>query len=301
MPKVPPRPTQRRLERSTSPSRGRFAQSPLNEIPFLPKSPQPLRSQNNGNLGVPDAIGRSGSVDMPSVGEEGKEYAAVAEDLSSSRAASTSPEQTRTVGDDIKLFAPKPSLTAQNLRQRVATVTRTDSDKAASFGIGKPSSDEEPALSNRSLKKKASTTSQLSATDSHVEDEQGIPEIGQQVPMYPNAGDVQAPSPAPVLSLAEGLKKHHYRKTSSRGFAELPPGSYGLHGHNVVSQVKLDADYYSKHPEAVKKEYCHYQYDRPSDTALSSEQLNKIVRETPHRVGKLGFLVLSSFLPPQAV
>ncbi len=105
------------------------------------------------------------------------------------------------------------------------------------------------------------------------------------------------PLPPPVLSLAEGLKKHHYRKTSSRGFAELPPGSYGLHGHNVVSQVKLDADYYSKHPEAVKKEYCHYQYDRPSDTALSSEQLNKIVRETPHRVGKLGFLVLSSFLP----
>jgi len=211
---------------------------------------------------------------MPSVGEEGLEYANLAEQLS--------PEHTSTVADDLKLHAPKPSLPAVSTKQRIMQVTRTDSDRAASFGIGRPSSIDDSTHvlpSNRSLKKKASTTSQLSLK-SDFDDEHGIPEIGQQVPMYKNAGDVQAPSPAPATEGA--LKaKHHARKGSARG--NLPPGSYGLHGHGVVPQDKLEKAYYEKHPELLKKEHTPHHHDRPYDFSMSKADLEKIVRDTANR------------------
>lgn len=217
---------------------------------------------------------------MPSVGEEGKEY-----ELLNERASpeSASPERTRTVGPDLKLHAPKPSLPAQSAKQRVMTVTRTDSDKAASFGIGRPSSEEHhPASSSLSMKRKGSTTSQVSATESIIEDEHGIPEIGQQVPMYPDAGDVQAPSPAPPQTSAvpEGGRRsrNHTRKTSSHG--GLPPGSYGLHGHGVAPQDKLEKAYFDKHPDLLKRERTPHHHDRPYDFSMSSEDLNKIVHDT---------------------
>lgn len=199
------------------------------------------------------------------------EYAALAEEVALSREPSNSPTQTRTVDENMKIYAPTATMPASKAKQRIMQVTRTDSDNAAAFGIGKPSQ-ETPAPSNRSLKKKASTASGLS--HSEVEDEEhGIPEIGQQIPLLPNAGDVQAPSPAP----GSDAIKSHKRKGSSRG---LPPGSYGLHGHNVAPQDKLDKEYYHKHPELLKLEHHPYQADRPTDFALSSDQLNKLVRET---------------------
>ncbi|KAK0707488.1 altered inheritance of mitochondria protein 21 [Lasiosphaeris hirsuta] len=278
MPMIPPRPINRRIERSMSPGADRFAPSPLNENPLSSKK----RVNGNGYYGDVD---RSKSVELPSVvGQEGMEYASLAEDLSLSREQTNSPEHTRTVGDDVKLHAPKPSLPAVSAKQRVMTVTRTDSDRAASFGIGRPSSNDESTTvlpSNRSLKKKASTTSQLSNTESHVDDEHGIPEIGQQVPMYPNAGDVQAPSPAPSSTNGDGPKsKHHARKGSARG---IPPGSYGLHGHGVGPLDKLDKAYYEKRPDLLKKEITSHHHDRPNDFSMSGDDLNKIVRDTASR------------------
>ena len=283
---VPPRPINARLQRSVSPNPDRFAPSPLNER-LLTKSDRSLHPDaRNGHNG--DPIPRSTSVELPSLGEEGKEYAGLAEELSSSSEGRNSPEHTRTVAQDLKLHAPKPSLPAASAKQRVMTVTRTDSDRAASFGIGRPSSveDSTQALpSNRSLKKKASTISQLSNTESHIDDEHGIPEIGLQVPMYKNAGDVQAPSPAPAA--AEGQRpKHHARKTSARG--NLPPGSYGLHGHGVVSGDKLEKAYYDKHPDKLKKERVQHHYDRPNDFSMSRDDLDKIVRDTANRGSSLG-------------
>jgi len=222
---------------------------------------------------------------MPSVGEEGAEYEGIHDEK-----PQASPEQTRTVGSDLKLYAPKPSLSAQSAKQRVATVTRTDSDRAAAFGIGKPSS-EEPNTAKSSLRKKTST-SQLSGSESHFEEEQGIPEIGQQVPMYPNAGDVQAPSPAPTPNWSE-KGRHHSRKHSGR-VAELPPGSYGLHGHGVVSSDKLEKTYYEKRPEVMHREHSVPLRHRPNEFALSSKDLNKIVRETQSRIGLGMSLVLTS-------
>lgn len=260
MPKVPPRPT----KRGVSPNPDRYAPSPLNGgIPA-----KEARSNSHG-----DPIDRSKSVELPAVvGEEGMEYAALEQQLSS-REPSTSPTQTRTIGENLKIFAPKAALPAQSAKQRIMQVTRTDSDKAASFGIGKPSI-EVPSPSNLSLKKKASTTSQLS--QSEIDDEErGIPEIGVHVPLLAHAGDVQAPSPAPGTS--PDSKKQHKRKNSSRG---LPPGSYGLHGHNVVAEDKLEKEYYKKHPELLKLEHHTYQHDRATDFSMSREVLDKMVRES---------------------
>lgn len=270
MPKVPPRP----VRRGVSPNPDRYAPSPLSG--GIPSKKD--RSNSHG-----DPIDRSKSVELPAVvGEEGMEYAALEEQLSS-REPSTSPTQTRTIGENLKIHAPKAALPAQSAKQRIMQVTRTDSDKAASFGIGKPST-EVPSPSNVSLKKKASTASQLS--QSEIEDEErGIPEIGVHVPLLAHAGDVQAPSPAPGAS-NDATKKNHKRKTSSRG---LPPGSYGLHGHNVVAEDKLEKEYYKKHPELLKLEHHTYQHDRATDFSMSREVLDKMVRESElngHGLGK---------------
>lgn len=274
-PKIPPRP----IKRAVSPNPDRYAPSPLNGgIPL-----KTTRSNSHG-----DPIERCKSVEIPNVvGEEGMEYAALAEQLPAAREPSTSPEQTRTVDEHLQIHAPKATMPALSAKQRIQQVTRTDSDKAASFGIGKPSSDL-PSSSSRSLKKKASTGSGLSHSEAEDE-EHGIPGIGVQVPLLSFAGDVQAPSPAPgALSPTEGVatSRAHKRKSSSRS---LPPGSYGLHGHNVAPQDKLEKEYYQKHPELLKLEHHIYQHDRASDFSMSSEKLNKMVREQElhgHGVGK---------------
>lgn len=277
-PKIPPRPARRGIERANSPSRDRFAPSPLDSL--LSKSPNKasfpngpsLLSTSNSPAGGLD-IDRNGSVDLPSVGQEGNEYAAVTESYSqagSTSSRSASPEHTRTIAEDLKLHAPKPSLPAVSAKERVAVVTRTDSEQAASFGIGQPSQVTSQA---------PSTTA---ASDDGEVDEHGIPAIGRQVPMYPNAGDVQAPTPAEVAAAAASEKNHH-RKKSARGFGELPPDSYGLHGHGVIPSDKLERAYYSKHPELVKKEHTQHHHDRAQDNSLPSDDLNKIVRETASR------------------
>ncbi|KAK7943201.1 uncharacterized protein PG986_012314 [Apiospora aurea] len=289
MPSIPPRPAKRSINRSVSPNHDRFAPSPLNE--GFSKSRQPGQSSLGMSVNAAD---RSSSVDLPSIGQEGQEYAAFTDGLEASadspRPASTSPEQTRTIGEDIQLYAPKPTMPAQSAKQRVMTVTRTDSDKAASFGIGRPTVEDVYGY-GKGLKKKASTTSQLSNADSHVEDEHGIPEIGQRVPMLHYAGDVQAPSPAPSVALSEaaGKPKNHSRKHSGRtGFESVPPGSYGLHGHGVAPADKFEKAYYEKHPELHKKEVHNHLHDRANDFSMSSEELNRIVRDTASRGAGFG-------------
>ncbi|KAF2964881.1 hypothetical protein GQX73_g8685 [Xylaria multiplex] len=283
-PTIPARPA-KRFNRSISPNPDRFAPSPLNESPFNSKP------KRNSQSFLGEELDRSTAVDMPGVGEEGQEYAAAIEELSSSSPEanrSASPEQTRIVGEDLKLHAPKPTVPAASAKQRVATVTRTDSDRAAAFGIGRPSSEEPLHSGARSLKKKASTASQLSHhSELHTDDEHGIPEIGQRVPMLAYAGDVQAPSPAPPrASSVDSTKsgRHHTRRTSSRsGFHDLPPGSYGLHGHGVESTDKLEKAYYEKHPEKYRMEHYQPLHDRGRDYSMSRENLNKIVRDTASR------------------
>ncbi|KAK2005009.1 hypothetical protein LX36DRAFT_705896 [Colletotrichum falcatum] len=289
VPKIPPRPI-KRFDRSISPNPDRFAPSPLNESPF-PKSPKATRSSpSNGFLSSQDPVqNRPGSVSMPSVGEEGNEYDVVSENLPK---APASPEHTRFAAEDLKLHAPKPTVPAQSAKQKVMAVTRTDSDRAASYGIGKPSSDDTTRPS--SLRRKASSSGMSQKSESAFGDEEhGIPEIGQRVPMNPNIGDVQAPSPAPSSGAADGFRsgtpRHHSRKQSSRGFNELPPGSYGLHGHtSAPPKDKFEKAWYEKHPDFLKKDCTPSLHDRQNDYAMSSTDLNKIVKETHSRGSGMG-------------
>ncbi|KAF5134585.1 uncharacterized protein G6M90_00g037490 [Metarhizium brunneum] len=273
MPQVPPRPVNKRLDRSISPGRDRFAQSPLTA--GIPSEPVDNRLSKHyvQKEQAEDPIERASSVGMPSVGEEGMEYSAVAAELEEEERRPSSPEQTRSVAEDLQLHAPKPSLPAQSAKQQVMAVTRTDSDRAASFGIGQPSNGEDRAVSRASTRKRPeSSISAYSDLGNHTDDDRGIPEIGQRVPMNKHLGDVQAPSPGPEIS-----KKHHSRKLSGRA---LPPGSYGLHGHGVVPQDKLEKAYFQKHPEALEREQHTPRHERHNDFAMSSSDLNKLVRDT---------------------
>ncbi|KAF9889954.1 hypothetical protein FE257_006828 [Aspergillus nanangensis] len=279
MPRIPARPS-RRVERSVSPLRDSYAPSPLNG-PF-----------NGSSLHQPvpaDVPQRPPSVTIPSLGEEGIEY----EDLDVSNHADgyhPSPAETRNVGSDLKLHAPRPSLPTSSAKAKVQAVTRTDSRSAAAAGLGRvasPPPDECSERASRSLHSRASGSradSSVGSTDRRQSfDEHGIPEIGQRVPMYPNAGDVQAPSPSPYQTEFGSQRpgRSHQRSRSGRE-ASLPPGSYGLHGHGVASNDKFEKAWYEKHPdEYVKEEQGQYGpgvgTPRP-DWALSSDDLNKIVR-----------------------
>lgn len=295
MPKIPPRP-QRRIERSASPNR--FAGSPLNEPTFVAHRPSSLRGEVMDGLSSDKPKRPPSVVNMPSVGQEGMEYA----EICTPEPEGESSLQTRNIAEDLKLHAPKPSLPKSSATERISTVTRTDSQQAASFGIGKAKGDDTSAEASKpqSLRAKASFTGSHNGSeraavphdaDDHQPDEG---EVGQRVPMYPNAGLVQAPSNSPHNSQFapgigyhnDGSRRHHARRTSARGF-EGPPGSYGMHGHGILPKDKMEQAYYEKHPELWKKEVAAHNEDR-KDWAMSSEDLNKIVRQTASRGSGLG-------------
>lgn len=287
VPKIPPRP-KRSIDRSVSPNREAFARSPLNDPSFLHNGPPPKES----NLSV-ELPARPPSVSLPSLGEEGAEYASY-EDLSrtlTNQSNSEAPEQTKQVAGDLPLHAPKASLPVSTAKSRIQTVTRTDSDQAVAHGIGRLAPDSKPSGdSSRSVSSRPSSVYK-------DEDEHGIPEIGVQVPMYPNAGDVQAPTPGPyeqgpstgVGFFNKGDKpRHHSRTKSGREVFHGPPGSYGLHGHGKIGTNEFEQNWYAKHPEDLKREKAgeygpHIQENR-KDYHWGTDKLDKLV----HTAGAQG-------------
>lgn len=316
IPRIPPRPM-RRSDRSISPQRqDSFAPSPLNEPTF---------TVNHGSLvGMSHEFGldastsalpqRPPSVTLPSIGQEGNEYAAFfekpVETSDQSHADIASSPATRNIGRDLELHAPKPALPTSSAKARIATVTRTDSNQAAAAGIGKTHHEDEKEPHTRLLKPKASFASQPSSASTERtsstqpgDSESGIPEIGQRVPMYPNAGDVQAPSPSPFAhsTLLGGgghhesqhrSSRHHVRTRSGREHFQGPPGSYGLHGHGTPVYDKFEKAWYDKHPEALEREE-HGEYGPGigggrGPWALSREELDRLVRETATKGAGVG-------------
>lgn len=324
-PKIPPRPVHRAVDRSQSPSRDNFPRSPLNDLSFStnlgPKneslSSNHIQNGLDSTLNLPQ---RPPSVSLPSIGQEGNEYADIVYEKSQDATADadpkqSEPEQTRNVGSDLPLHAPRPSLTESSAKARVSAVTRTDSSQAAAAGIGKaltPVSGDDKNPQTRGLRSKVS----FSGTESSASTERpnsaqagdsdhGIPEIGQRVPMHPDAGDVQAPSPSPfsqnfpsgASSHSDGAQKpgrHHSRTRSGKEVFRGPPGSYGMHGHGVLHNDQFEKAWYDKHPDALVREECG-QYGpgvggARGEWALSSEDLNKIVRDTARRGSGFGIL-----------
>ncbi|KEQ65706.1 uncharacterized protein M437DRAFT_41245, partial [Aureobasidium melanogenum CBS 110374] len=276
-PIIPPRP-QRRTERSVSPMRGEYTRSPLNDMPTTsPNANGKMYSQRN--LSAQDLPPRPPSVSLPSIGQEGSEYANLEEEQAAA-------EQHRNISPDLPMHAPTASVPQSTAKSRIQTVTRTDSSQAASHGIGSAGDSVHP------LRAKASfSRSNLSLSHEPTEeDEHGIPEIGVQVPMLKYAGDVQAPTPTlskagtPSISFNDAAPRNHHRKRSSRQEFHGPPGSYGLHGHRQDPTDQFEKAWYAKHPEELVKE--HRPYDpghAPGDWALSSEDLNKLVHQNSGR------------------
>ena len=284
-PQIPPRP-QRRAERSVSPMREEYTRSPLNDLPHAnPPSNGKLYSQRN--LSAQDLPPRPPSVSLPSIGQEGMEYANLQEEEGSS------PEQQRTISPDLPMHAPRASVPQSTAKSRIQTVTRTDSSQAASHGIGKAESEVHPLRAKSSFSR---SNLSLSHEPTGEEHDHGIPEIGLQVPMLKYAGDVQAPTPAPSaqsatpsISIGEGAPRNHHRKRSSRQEFHGPPGSYGLHGHRQEPKDQFEKAWYAKHPEELVKE--HRPYDpghAPGDWALSSDDLNKLVHQSANRGSGMG-------------
>ncbi|KAF7734630.1 Altered inheritance of mitochondria protein 21 [Penicillium ucsense] len=279
MPKIPPRPS-RRSDRSVSPMRDSYAPSPFNEW----NGPSMTRTTSN------DLPPRPPSVTIPSIGEEGIEYA----DLNVGSMADShhpAPTETRNVSNDLKIHAPRPSLPTSSAKAKVQAVTRTDSRQAAAAGVGResldsPALDEHDRIRRPSNSRAGGSRPESAASDrrlsAHFGEEQGF-----RVPMYPNAGDVQAPSPSPYLEHGSQRQGRNHHRTRSARDSSLPPGSYGLHGHGVHHNDKFEKAWYEKHPDEFVKEEGQYGpgvgTPRP-DWALSSDDLNKIVHG-PSRSG----------------
>ena len=325
-PRIPPRPA-RAMDRSSSPHRDSFARSPLNKSTFaLSGGGHNLAQALNATSPTPTQD--ESTLELPSIGQEGTEYAAFFEkqpqgatSASEPRLASTATPTTttRNVVRDIELHAPKPALPTSSAKARIATVTRTDSSQAAAAGIGRAHEDDKDPI-GRSLKTRASFASENSLVSSERtpstqpgDVEHGIPEIGQRVPMYPNAGDVQAPSPAPfggvgtpsaagvLVEAHQRSGRHHRRTRSSRDHLQPPPGSYGLHGHGTPSHDRFERAWYEKHPEALEHEE-HGEYGPGigggrGEFALSREELDRIVRETASKGAGVGKLVVGAGPP----
>lgn len=264
VPQIPARPVKKVAERAVSPNPARFAQSPLREG-FSRGHASTHTNDYFSSLSV-DPIERSPSVDLPSVGQEGMEYGAIEQN-----ATLAAIQQTSVVSDKLKLHAPKPGLAPETAKDRVAAVTGTDSDKAAALGFGKPSSSRDHSSSRQGHRRQPSST--FSVHSDHEHD--GIPEIGQRVPIARHLGDVQAPSPD---FDPEAVQRHHHRKHSARN---LPPGSYGLHGHGE-HEGDLHKAYYDKHPELRQKEHVKH-HERANDFSMSKNDLNRLVRDTANR------------------
>ncbi|THY08470.1 hypothetical protein D6D03_01049 [Aureobasidium pullulans] len=276
-PIIPPRPQRR--DRSVSPMRGEYMRSPLNDVPLAsPDTNGKMYSQRN--LSAQDLPPRPPSVSLPSIGQEGMEYANLEEEDNAAA------EQHRNISPDLPMHAPTASVPQSTAKSRIQTVTRTDSSQAAQHGIGSAA----PAV--HPLKARASfSRSNLSLSQEPTEeDEHGIPEIGLQVPMLKYAGDVQAPTPTPSkagtpsISFNDASPRNHHRKRSSRQEFHGPPGSYGLHGHRHDPKDQFEKAWYAKHPEELVKE--HRPYDpghAPGDWALSSDDLNKLVQSNSGR------------------
>lgn len=295
LPKIPPRP-KGRIERSQSPHR--FDRSPLNDPTYAHGGPP----KDNRRLSS-EVPARPPSVSLPSIGQEGNEYASF-EDLSktlTNESQGRGSYQQSSIANDLPLHAPTASVPGSTAKRNIQAVTRTDSNQAAAAGFGKLAPDDHITPGSKSGRSGSSIGSRP-ASIYNDKDHQGIPEIGVQVPMFRNAGDVQAPTPNPYEQQSGGGigfhnktsgnksgGRHHGRTKSGREIFHGPPGSYGMHGHGKISNDEFEKKWYEKHPDDLKREKAgeygpHIQENR-KDYHWRADDLNKVVHGAPQDIG----------------
>ncbi|KAF1826024.1 uncharacterized protein K489DRAFT_104189 [Dissoconium aciculare CBS 342.82] len=313
-PVIPPRPV-RKVD--PSPDREAYSRSPFNILPGAVSRPPPSPARAEA-----DVPRRPPSVALPSIGQEGSEYSSYDQlpaDALEAQKGLEADGQTKSVSADLPMHQPTASVSQSAATRQIQTVTRTDSASAAAAGIGRQSSSDHAAAEAGSVPLTRTTSNTAggrrpSSTEPHPlrarasfnrstaslhpqerttsrppsahGDYHGIPEIGRQIPLYKNAGDVQAPSPslnqtqhAPGIGFFNdgSSPRNHTRKRSTR--QEFgPPDSYGIR-HDHERQDKFERDWQAKHPEEAAKEGYHLHVPRPP-TALTSEQLQKLVDQT---------------------
>ncbi|CCU81912.1 hypothetical protein BGHDH14_bgh04592 [Blumeria hordei DH14] len=310
IPKIPPRPANRRHDRSLSPLRDSYTPSPLNELPTTHKNDDGLNVPKDNLVdGLDTKLCRPPSVRLPSVGQEGIEYSEAyvvheekTDELSKNCGIDSGP----------KIYAPKPSLPNSNTKKMVLAASSQEYEQDSTENYRKPIINGEnynapsPLKTNSQPAFHCSNSAERPAANTG--NENGIPQIGQIVPMYPHAGDVQAPPPAQnytTPSTETGLfsdgatVKHHGRKLSGLGH-EIPPDAYGRYGHGIITQDPFEKAYYKKHPELLKKEIGSYG-DGRTEWAMSSEDLNKIVHETASRGTGEGALAANFGTPSEQI
>jgi hypothetical protein len=245
---------------------------------------------------------RPPSVTLPSIGQEGAEYESL-QDF----ADESSPKQSKVTGD-LPLYAPTASLPSSTAKSRIATVTRTDSSQAVAAGLGKLIADDHekgtPSIRSGSS---AGTHTRPQSVYNKDDEEHGIPEIGIQVPMYPNAGDVQAPTPQPsekapatgvgfFNSGGQPAGRHHSRTKSGREIFHGPPGSYGMHGHGIIPNNEFEKTWYEKHPEDFAKEkqgeYGRAVPETRKEYHWVGDDLAKLVHQSASRGMGIGTLLM---------
>jgi hypothetical protein len=121
--------------------------------------------------------------------------------------------------------------------------------------------------------------------------------------MYPNAGDVQAPTPSPYASgPASGIgffnkgdqpvARHHNRTKSGREIFHGPPGSYGLHGHGIIPKDEFEQQWYAKHPQDFQREkqgeYGHHIKENRKDYHWVGDDLVKLVHQSASKGHGMG-------------
>ncbi|KAJ4346103.1 hypothetical protein N0V95_005719 [Ascochyta clinopodiicola] len=289
LPKIPPRP-KGRIERSQSPHR--FDRSPLNNPTYAYGGPP----KDNRRLST-EVPSRPPSVSLPSIGQEGNEYASF-DDLSKTLTSeSHGSVQQSAVASDLPLHAPTASVPGSTAKRNIQAVTRTDSNQAAAAGFGTLTPEDKAAQASKTGRSGSSIGSRPASIYNDKE-HKGIPEIGVQVPMFRNAGDVQAPTPNPYeqqgSSTGVGFHnkpsgRHHGRTKSGREIFHGPPGSYGMHGHGKISNDDFEKKWYEKHPDDLKREKAgeygpHIQENR-KDYHWRADDLGKLVHGAPGDIG----------------
>jgi hypothetical protein len=205
--------------------------------------------------------------------------------------------QQSAVASDLPLHAPTASVPGSTAKRNIQAVTRTDSNQAAAAGFGNLAPEDKAAQGTKTGRSGSSIGSRPASIYNDKE-HQGIPEIGVQVPMFRNAGDVQAPTPNPYEqpggSTGVGFHnkpggRHHGRTKSGREIFHGPPGSYGMHGHGKISNDDFEKKWYEKHPDDLKREKAgeygpHIQENR-KDYHWRADDLGKLVHGAPKDVG----------------
>ncbi|RKF62202.1 putative protein impact protein [Erysiphe neolycopersici] len=288
-PKIPSRPIDKSTGRSISPNQDNYARTPLNKAPLclnINEAENQVSATNSAGLSDSE-ICHLLSVKLPSIGQEGTEYADVYKTQDEN--LNKLPINNKHISSSCQSDKLESTYLKSGVESLVTAMAHTDSSK-------------DSVMTN---------TSEGIGTDRQISDvsknTQGIPQIGLFVPMYPNAGDVQAPSQSLKANKITGNSSDDHKEESKYDsqklngrVQEIPSDAYGRYGHGFVSQDLFDKAYYKKHPELFKKEIGSYGETRP-EWAMSSEDLNKIVQDTAGHGTKIGYSIANFGAPSEQI